>query len=69
MQIDMFDKPIAELRVVQVVNRQTGDALSWSLEFRFVAEDRWHPVKVEVFGATLVENSNEPDSPVTEEDR
>lgn len=68
MQLDMFDKPIAELRVVQVVDNQTGNAISWSLEFRFVSEDRWHPVKVDVYGATLVESNNESGSPATTED-
>lgn len=68
MQTDMFDKAIAEIRALQVVDNATGRGLNWSLEFRFLGEDKWHPVKLDVYGIDLKENGNEPDSTATKED-
>lgn len=68
MQLDIFDKAIAEIRALQVVDKATGRGLNWSLEFRFVGEDKWHPVKLDVYGIDLTENSNEPDLPAATED-
>lgn len=58
-QMEMFDKAVAEMRVVQVVDNKTGQALNWSLEFRFTGEDKWHPVKVQTFGIDLEETIDE----------
>lgn len=68
MQADMFDKAIAELRALQIVDKATGRGLNWALEFRFLGEDRWHPVKLDVYGVDLTENSDEPSSATTAED-
>lgn len=59
MQIDMFDKAIVDLRVVQVVNTATGNPVTWTLEFRFMGEDKWNPVKMEVYGIDMKEEENE----------
>lgn len=67
MQTDMFDKPIAEIRAVQIVNNATGQALSLSLEFRFYGEEKWNPVKLEVFGIDMKENEDGSGSTATEE--
>lgn len=53
MQADMFDKPIAEIRAVQLVDQKTGRSVSWNLEFRFVGEDKWNPVKIDVFAVDV----------------
>jgi len=57
-QLNMFDKAIAEIRVVQIFVEKTGENLSWSLEYRFMGEDRWYPVEVQSFGVELKENSD-----------
>ena len=49
MQIEMFDKQIADLRVVQVIDMASEVPLSWVLEFRFYGEENWNPVKVQTF--------------------
>lgn len=59
MQMEMFDKPIAEVRAIQVVNKVTGEPLSWSLEYRFVGEEKWNPIKLEVYAVELKEEENE----------
>ena len=58
-QLNMFDKPIAEIRVVQIFVEKTGENLSWSLEYRFVGEDKWHPVKVQSFNVELTGSDDE----------
>lgn len=65
MQTDLFDKAIAELRALQIIDNATGRGLNWSLEFRFLGEDRWHPVKLEVFGIDMVEESSNESGPTT----
>jgi len=59
IQLNMFDKSIAEIRVVQIFVEKTGENLSWSLEYRFAGEDKWHPVKVQSFGVELTESNDE----------
>lgn len=59
MQLEMLDKTIAELRAVQVVNRNTGEPLNWALEFRFSGEDKWQPIKLEVYAIDVKEKENE----------
>lgn len=59
LQLDMFDKPISEVRVVQVVNAKTEEDLSWNLEYRFVGEKKWYPVMVQRFKITMPETTNE----------
>lgn len=59
MQLDMFDKPIAEIRALQIVDNATGQAINWSMEFRFVGESNWNPIKINVYGVDLKEEENE----------
>lgn len=67
MQLEMLDKTIAELRAVQVVNKVTGEPLNWALEFRFSGEDKWQPIKLEVYAIDVKENEDGSGSTATEE--
>lgn len=49
MQVEMFDKQIADLRVVQIIDKASKMPLSWVLEFRFYGEENWNPVKIQTF--------------------
>lgn len=66
-QLEMFDKPIAEIRAVQLVEEKEMKSAGWHLEFRFVNEETWHPVKIVNFVIPNIQpetssESNEPTS-------
>ena len=60
MQLDMFDKQIADLRVVQVIDKASKMPLSWVLEFRFSGEENWNPVKIQTFEIEQAVTNDEP---------
>lgn len=59
VQIEMFDKQIADLRVVQIIDKASKMPLSWALEFRFYGEENWNPVKIETFEIEQAVTSDE----------
>lgn len=60
MSTEVFDKQIADIRVVQILDKATKNPLSWVLEFRFHGEENWHPVKVQTYEIEQVVPDNEP---------
>jgi hypothetical protein len=66
VQLNLFDKTIAEIRAVQTFNQDTYEALEWAIEYRFTGETNWNPVKINFVPVKLppteVENTNEPEA-------
>jgi hypothetical protein len=58
----MFDKQIADIRVVQILDKVTKTPLSWVLEFRFSGEENWNPVKIQTYEIEQAVTDNEPTS-------
>lgn len=48
-QLEMFDKPISEIRAVQLVDEKEEQNFGIHFEFRFYGEQAWHPVNLVKF--------------------
>ncbi len=62
MNVEVFDKQIADIRVVQILDKATKTPLSWVLEFRFLGEENWNPVKIQTYEIEQAVTDNEPTS-------